>query len=65
MNATDVLCWIVIGGAILFVFGFFLWSLCSIAKLSDESSERYWRENYKEDEEQQDTIEPPKAAGNT
>lgn len=43
MNAVDVFCWIVIGGAILLVLVMFIWSLLDIARLSDESSEEYWR----------------------
>lgn len=62
MNEADIFKWIIIGGAIFLVFLLFVWSLCSIAKLSDESSETYWEENFKDDEVQQDTIEPPKAA---
>lgn len=65
MKATDVFQWIVIGGAIFMVFLLFTWSLCSIAKLSDKRSERYWDEKLKEDEEQLDTMEPVQAADDT
>ena len=55
MNAVDVLCWIVIGGAIFIVALMFFWSLCSIAKLSDESSEEYWQKHF-ESEENKDGL---------
>lgn len=51
MNVGDVLCWVVIGGAMLLVFGFVLWSLFEIARLSNESSEEYW-EKYLENKEE-------------
>ena len=44
MNAVDVFMWIVIGGAILLIFGFFIWSLFEIAGLSDEISEEQYKE---------------------
>ena len=44
MNAVDVFMWIVIVGAILLVLGFFIWSLFSIASLSDEISEEQYKE---------------------
>lgn len=50
MNAIDVLCWIVIGGAILLVLVMFIWSLCSIARLSDMTADEYW-EKYLENKE--------------
>lgn len=51
MNAVDLFMWIVIGGAILVVAILFLWSLCAIAKLSDESSEEYWRKHFESEED--------------
>ena len=51
MNAVDVLMWIVIGGAIFLVALLFLRSLCAIAKLSDESSEEYWKKHFERGEE--------------
>lgn len=50
---VDTICWIVIGGAIAFVFGFFMWALCVIAKLSDDISEEYWNEYWGKDEMQE------------
>lgn len=44
MNAVDVFCWIVIGGAISLVLGFFVWSLCVIAGQSDKISDEIWNE---------------------
>ena len=44
MNAVDVFCWIVIGGAIAIVFVMCIWSLVSIAKLSDNISDKQWKE---------------------
>ena len=55
MSAIDVLMWIVIGGAIFIVAIMFFWSLCSIAKLSDESSEEYW-EKYLESEKEEEEV---------
>lgn len=46
MNAVDVFCWIVIGGAIAIVFVMCIWSLFEIARLSDESSEEYWNKHF-------------------
>lgn len=44
MNAVDVFCWIVIGGTIAIPVGMFIYSLFSIAKLSDDISDEQWRE---------------------
>ena len=56
MKAVDVLCWIVIGGAILLVLGFFVWSLLEIAKLSDDISDEQYRQYQKEHEDKGDSL---------
>ena len=56
MKAVDVLCWIVIGGAIWIVAIIFVWSLCSIAKLSDEISEEYWKHYQEEHGYEEDSL---------
>lgn len=56
MNAVDVFCWIVIGGAIAIVFVMCIWSLVSIAKLSDNISEEQYRQYQKEHGYEEDSL---------
>lgn len=51
MNAVDVFCWIVIGGAIAIVLVMFIWSLCSMSRLSDVISEKQYNEYCKKENE--------------
>ena len=57
MEAVDVLCWIVIGGAILLVLGFFVWSLLEIAGLSDDISDEQYRQYQKEHGDEEDSLQ--------
>ena len=67
INAADLFIWTVIGGAVAIVFVIFLWSICSIAKISDNRSEKYWESQSKEHEDntEQKLIKTPTAAGDT
>ena len=56
MNAIDVLIWIVIGFACAFVFGFFVWALCVIARLRDDISEEYWKQYQAENGYEEDSL---------
>ena len=44
MKASDVLCWIVIGGATVPIVLMLIWSMCGIARLSDDIQEEQWKE---------------------
>jgi hypothetical protein len=56
MNPVDVLRWIVIGGAIAIPVGMFIYSLFSIAKLSDDISDEQYRQYQKEHGDEEDSL---------
>lgn len=56
MDAVDVFCWIVIGGAIAIVLVMFIWSLLSIARLNDDISEEYWKQYQADHGDEEDSL---------
>ena len=56
MKASDVLCWIVIGGATVPIVLMLIWSMCGIARLSDDISDEQYRQYQKEHGYEEDSL---------
>ena len=52
MNAIDIVCWIIIGGAVLMV-AFIGWTCLVMASRYDDMAEEYWNEYWRKEEMQE------------
>lgn len=44
MNTADLFVAIIVGGALIFLAFFVIWSLCVISSINDEISDKIWEE---------------------